>query len=269
MLDVDPTHIRFWSINSSTGNPKAPIKRMPNQTLQNMVSPSYATFGGTNTRTDSLYFEVLEISLAELDTKKSLKVSWISEGITKEEQFDILVPKTGNVDDIVSSLIKKAQLEDEEKGGPIRVYEIHSNKLHKELPRNHPVKDITEYIPIMLERIPEEDLAPPNGSQYIYAFHFQGEPTKVHGIPFKFLIVQDELFSETKKRLEKRTGIKGKNLEKIKFAIVKRSAYTKPIYLNDEDTLWDMLGDDDDQLGLDHVDRIRNARAGMGDLFLK
>lgn len=36
-----------------------------------------------------------------------------------------------------------------------------------------------------------------------------------------------------------------------------------------EDTLWDMLGEDDDQLGLDHVDKIRNARTGMGDLFLK
>lgn len=168
-----------------------------------------------------------------------------------QEQFDILVPKTGIVDDIVTSLIKKAQLEDEEKGGRIRVYEIHSNKIHKELPRGYPVKDITEFVNIMLERIPEEELAQPNGSQYIYAFHFQGEPNKVHSIPFKFLIVQvsflssplplspttdrfqNEIFSDTKKRLEKRTGIKGKNLEKIKFAIVRRSSYTKPIYLSD------------------------------------
>ncbi|KAI9647182.1 ubiquitin-specific protease ubp15 [Ciborinia camelliae] len=286
-LDVDPTYIRFWTIAQNTGNPKTAIRRTSNQTLVNMVTTSYATFAGAIIRSDALYFEVLDMSLAELDTKKPLKVSWISEGITKDvgmpelslqllkganslqEQFDILVPKTGIVDDIVTSLIKKAQLEDEEKGGPIRVYEIHSNKIHKELPRGHPVKDITEYINIMLERIPEEELAQPNGSQYIYAFHFQGEPNKVHSIPFKFLIFQDEIFSETKKRLEKRTGIKGKNLEKIKFAVVRRSSYTKPIYLNDEDTLWDALGDDDDQLGLDHVDKLRNARNGMGDLFLK
>ncbi|KAA8574255.1 hypothetical protein MFRU_001g00100 [Monilinia fructicola] len=268
-LDVDPTYIRFWTIAQSTGNPKTAIRRMPNHTLVNMVTASYATFATTSIRADALYFEVLDISLAELDTKKSMKVSWISEGITKDEQFDILVPKTGIVDDIVTSLIKKAQLEDEEKGGRIRVYEIHSNKIHKELPRGYPVKDITEFVNIMLERIPEEELAQPNGSQYIYAFHFQGEPNKVHSIPFKFLIVQNEIFSDTKKRLEKRTGIKGKNLEKIKFAIVRRSSYTKPIYLSDEDTLWDMLGDDDDQLGLDHVDKLRNARTGMGDLFLK
>ena len=45
--------------------------------------------------------------------------------------------------------------------------------------------------------------------------------------------VQDEPFSETKKRLEKRTGFKGKMFEKIKFAIVRRSHYSKPQYLTD------------------------------------
>lgn len=44
---------------------------------------------------------------------------------------------------------------------------------------------------------------------------------------------KDERFVETKKRLEKRTGIKGKNFEKIKFAVVRRSSYSKPKYLTD------------------------------------
>lgn len=35
-------------------------------------------------RGDAFYFEVLEMSLAELDTKKSIKITWLSEGITKE-----------------------------------------------------------------------------------------------------------------------------------------------------------------------------------------
>lgn len=45
--------------------------------------------------------------------------------------------------------------------------------------------------------------------------------------------MQDEKFSETKKRLEARTGLKGKNFEKIKFALVVRSQYAKPQYLGD------------------------------------
>ena len=35
-------------------------------------------------RIDAFFFEVLEMSLAELDTKKSIKVTWLSEGLTKE-----------------------------------------------------------------------------------------------------------------------------------------------------------------------------------------
>ena len=39
------------------------------------------------------------------------------------------------------------------------------------------------------------------------------------------------MFADTKKRLEKRTGIKGKAFEKIKFALIRR--YQKADYLTD------------------------------------
>lgn len=44
---------------------------------------------------------------------------------------------------------------------------------------------------------------------------------------------KDEPFSDTKKRLEKRTGLKGKSFEKIKFAVVRRAHYSRPQYLGD------------------------------------
>lgn len=97
---------------------------------------------------------------------------------------------------------------------------------------------------------------------------------------------QNEKFADTKARLEKRTGIKGKSFEKIKFAVVRRATYPKAQYLNDgksrrlftrrctsnfflEDVLWDVATADDDMLGLDHVDRTRTMRNGLGDLFLR
>jgi ubiquitin carboxyl-terminal hydrolase 7 len=90
---------------------------------------------------------------------------------------------------------------------------------------------ITESTMLVLERIPEDEISPE--TSFINVFHFQSEPNKTHGIPFRFLIKPDEKFSDTKKRLEKRTGLKGKNFEKIKFAKVKRSMYATPDYLND------------------------------------
>ena len=44
---------------------------------------------------------------------------------------------------------------------------------------------------------------------------------------------QDEAFKDTRTRLSRRIGIKGKQFEKIKFAIIQRSIYAKPTYLND------------------------------------
>lgn len=269
-LKVDPTHIRFWTVNASNNNPKGSVKRgqAGAQILSTILNPPYSTFSNNNQRADSLFYEILDISLAELDTKKPMKVTWLSEGVSKEEIFDILVPKAGNVDDLIAVLVKKAQLEDELKAGPIRVYEVHGSKIQKELARSHPVAGISDYTTTVAERIPEEDLEAP-GSEFVTAFHFQNEPSKAHGTPFRFRIKEGEKFFDSKKRLEKRLGIKGKNFEKIKFAVVRRATYSKPQYLSDDDTIWDLASQEEDMLGLDHVDRTRTIRNGAGDLFLK
>lgn len=83
-LGVDPTHLRFYTINSS-GAPRFTVKRSPNNmTLQSILNPNaYASLNQSQS-SNALYFEVLDMSLAELDTKKSVKISWLSEGITKE-----------------------------------------------------------------------------------------------------------------------------------------------------------------------------------------
>lgn len=100
------------------------------------------------------------------------------------------MPKNGNVNDIVTDLIKKAHIDDEAKAGPIRIYETHSNKIYKELPRDHAVLAINDYVQLFAERIPEDDLGDSEDIDFIHAFHFQNEPAKSHGTPFKFRIIK-------------------------------------------------------------------------------
>ena len=85
-LAINPTHLRFWTATISNGAVKAAVKRNQgqNQTLQNILNPPYSSFSSSAPRQDALYFEVLDMSLSELDTKKGIKVVWLSEGITKE-----------------------------------------------------------------------------------------------------------------------------------------------------------------------------------------
>ncbi|KAL2760507.1 hypothetical protein ACRALDRAFT_1059705 [Sodiomyces alcalophilus JCM 7366] len=266
-IEWQPTHLRFWTVNASTGNPRAPVKRGQNQTLQSILNPTGFSHLSSSQRSDAFYFEVLDMSLAELDTKKSVKISWLSEGITKEESYDVLVPKNGTTDDLIQALVKKAEIPDEAEGGRIRVYEASQNKFYRELTREYPVISLNEYSALLAERVPEEELTA-DENHFIPVFHFQNEPSRSHGIPFKFLLIEGEKFSDTKKRLEKRTGLKGKSFEKIKIAVVRRSQFSKAQYLNDDDVVWNMATSDD-ALGLDHVDRTRTMRNGAGDLFLR
>lgn len=83
-LKVDPTHIRFSTVNATNGKPKAVVKRNNNLTLQQILTSPYNTYGSNAQSPNALFFEVLDLSLSELETKKHLKITWVSEGVTKE-----------------------------------------------------------------------------------------------------------------------------------------------------------------------------------------
>lgn len=83
-LGVEPTHLRFYTVNASSNNPRTAVKRTQGQTLFNILVPAGYGQLNMNQRNDALFFEVLDMSLAELDTQKSIKITLLSEGITKE-----------------------------------------------------------------------------------------------------------------------------------------------------------------------------------------
>ena len=84
-LKVDPTHLRYATVNITSGKPKAWVKRNLNQNLTQILQSQYSSYGGYMThRNDALYYEILETSLADFETKKPMKVVWLSEGINKE-----------------------------------------------------------------------------------------------------------------------------------------------------------------------------------------
>ena len=83
-LNIDATHLRFWTVTAATNNPKIAVRRGTNPTLRQILNPMGTTALSSSQRGDAFYFEVLDMSLAELDTRKSIKLTWLSEGMTKE-----------------------------------------------------------------------------------------------------------------------------------------------------------------------------------------
>lgn len=266
-LDAPSTHLRFTTMNPHTGAPRQAIKRTANQLLSQILQPSYHNYISTT----GLFYEVLDLPLSELETKKLLKVTWLPDGINTSETYDLLVPKNGQIQDLKEVLQKKLEFDDEAMKS-VRIFEAHTGKLLKVLTNDHGVLGIAEYVDIFAEKIPEDEVNMEDGDRFVYAFHFHKEPAKVHtrGIPFRFVVKNGEIFKQTKERLQKRTGMKGKPFEKIKFAVVKKASFSKPIYLGDEDILSDAITDEGDSIGLDHVDKSKGSIwRNEGGVFIK
>lgn len=88
-LEVDPTHLRFSPVNATTGRAKAPIRHTTMNTLGQILLPTYNAYAAANSqRNDALYYEILEVSLTELEMRKNVRIYFISEGITKEVRVD-------------------------------------------------------------------------------------------------------------------------------------------------------------------------------------
>ncbi|KAJ5381415.1 Ubiquitin carboxyl-terminal hydrolase 21 [Penicillium cataractarum] len=267
-LNVEPTHIRFAPVMVTGGGAKAFLKRTTTATLAQTLNGQYGAYGGyTAHRSDALFYEVLDMSLSDYESKKTFKVTLLPEGITKEELVEVMVSRNGTVADLLGLLQKKANL-DEKAIQEIRLFEAQSGKLYKEFKEDTNVSVINEFSTLYAARAPAEELNMEGDDRLVSAFNFDREPNRTHGVPFKFVVKPGEIFKETKERLSKRTGLKGKPFEKTKFAVVARASFTAPKYLEDDDILADVIGPDD-YLGLDHPSKSRGLWAKSESFFIR
>jgi len=107
-----------------------------------------------------------------------------------QEEYDILVPKAGTVQDLATGLMQRANLPDEILEH-LRVYEAHGSKVYKELPMNYAVASINDYTSLYVEKIPDEEIehnASGMDTRTVQCVHMDKEVNKLHGVPFIFLI---------------------------------------------------------------------------------
>jgi len=241
------------------------VKYGVSSTLGSILVPStYHYAGNMLQKPDALFYETLDMSLKELEQRKLVRVTWLPEGISKEESFDLMIPRTGVVADVLDSLQRKAGISDELMP-KVHIYEAHSSKFFKYLPMDYSILSIGEFFSLYAECFPEDD-----SPKRISVFHFDKEPNKVHGVPFQFPLKEGEQFKDTKVRLSEFIKIKGKQFEKIKFAVVGRPHYSKPEYLEDDEILFDALGSREEYaLGLDHVNKSRNNWNKSDSIFIR
>ncbi len=100
----------------------------------------------------------------------------------------MLVPKNGTVGDAMAVLEKKLNLP-EGSAENMSLYEVHNCKIYKTPGPKTLVTNISEYVTLYAEMIPEEETEAPPKSKFIDAFHFNREPSRYHGVPFRFVVL--------------------------------------------------------------------------------
>lgn len=249
-LKHDPLKLRFTTANGPNGTPKTVLKRTANQTVNEIVSPSYI-----QGQASLLYYEVLDVSIVELETKRSLKIWWMGANNKEEAAQSFLLPKTSNIDVVAENLAKNVTLSPSG-SKKIRIFEVVSNgRQQREFHGAEMIGNINELTDLFGEEISMEEINAKEDDKVIHVYHFSKDANRTHGVPFRFVIKAGEKFSETKKRMQTRLAVPDKDFSKFKFALVQSSTYKQPTYLEDDDIIYDHKFLMEDVLGLDHIDR--------------
>ncbi|PKC57083.1 hypothetical protein RhiirA1_499118 [Rhizophagus irregularis] len=256
-LNTDPLKLQFTTAHSTSGTPKSIIKRTTTQTLSEMLQTGYLP--------PSVYVLFYEMLKTELETKKFIQVYWLGKTVKDVEAINLHLPKDAIVNDIIEEIfIKKAPSSPNAK---IILYEVINNKIQREYKGIESINEIQEFMMLYAEEIYQDELLNNNTLQ---AYHFTKDPLNTHGTPFKFFIKNDEVFADTKIRLQLRLGMNKEEFAKIRIAIVSDVMYKKPEYLNDDDIiLSEKKLTNMDYLGLDHIDETGQAKSADRTIYIR
>src|ERR1700731_602793 len=145
-LRHEPIKLRFTTTNPTNSAPKTGLKRSLNQSIQEIMSPTYV-----NLMTTVILYEKLDVSIVELETKRSLKVIWTGIHNREESTHKFLLPKTSSVYDLADHLAKDVTLTS---GGTqkIRVFEVSKDgRMQKEYTGPEMIGNIPEPVELYAE----------------------------------------------------------------------------------------------------------------------
>lgn len=279
--NVDPSYLRIFVLNSQ--GVRYPLKstQLLSQIFPKTVSASTIT---------NFEYEILNITLREYENMKSIKIFWLN-SVLQYQLFDLLVPKSSTVRDLVNKLVHKLEINPKHLNGVLlwagldhkyidlikfdrsiesisETYELYIGYFpaEAEILADHDMIKKFNDDPVSADNIEGEALKEEFAKAKKYAkslnivpaFHFYKNSNNHHGVPFIFPVYPEEPFSETRERLRHKLGLGTQAFEKIKLALA--DSNDKGRYIDPENlelTLFDEIAkfDSNVSLALDHPDR--------------
>jgi len=152
----------------------------------------------------------------------------------------MLLPKAGSIAEVIEELEKRVTLSPEG-SGKIRMFSLYESKVQNEFDRDDSKSEHDDQNELFAEEIPKEEADKAENDKLLNCFHFSGDCTKQYGIPFKIVVKEGELFSETKLRIRARLGMDEEAFEKVKFVLYDNSDSITPVKLGKHDIVFFFL----------------------------
>ncbi|CAO3670582.1 unnamed protein product [Rhizopus stolonifer] len=264
-INVDPDRLRV--INPYYQG-KIPQKRFDGQKLGKIVSSGFQ-----NTRLRLLY-EKLDMSLEEMESKCLVNVTVCTPTLKDQHPVELLLSKESTMKDLLEALVaKNVTFESQSGTRRVRIFDTLHGKFNQEYDEQSWEAIISErpYIKVLAEEVPQEEMNMTEQDLFIDVFHFQRITNHTHSVPFKFVLKENELLEDTKKRLQLRTGLEDKEWNKVKINIVSENEQEVCLVSDDQETLFETrVYQAGDRIGLDYIDKnTRTDRNGSGAIFIR
>ncbi|KAI8347676.1 hypothetical protein BD560DRAFT_493139 [Blakeslea trispora] len=267
-IGVEANKIRFTASHPITHQPREVIQYKSTTRLEEMLSnlPKPQDYlqlvGFDHADVPILYYEVLDVDVSDLESKRSIEVIVLGSNLRKETKVTCLVSRTGSVRQLLDQIVIKARMD----SGKIRMYEVVDGKVTKEFSNDQTVDNVAceKSAIVYAEPVPKEELEMDlDSDRLVQVVHYHDHPTRLHSIPFRFVAIKGEPFEETKKRLQKRTGLGDMDWKKVKFTVIRNLNAPEPNVTPIDQADFELRKarlQEEDALGLDHVDKSSKSR---------
>ncbi|KAI7885334.1 cysteine proteinase [Lichtheimia hyalospora FSU 10163] len=245
--NIDPDYVLLF--RPGDGNREAPwvaVKRHEGFTLDNLLAFA-------DPQQPCLQYQVLEMTIDEYESQRLISVIIFKENHASQNTIQVTMARPVCFRELWDKIILETNHTLDMYTGKVRFYISHQHHFREEFIMDDPIAGLSEdrRFQLYAEPIPEDELNLGPGDVLIPVFHFNYDISNTHSVPFRLLIKKDEIFSDTKKRLQARTGLTNEEWARVKCVFIHDDNVEE---LKDDDKLSDhpYIPEEEPAIGLDH-----------------
>lgn len=180
-----------------------------------------------------LYYEVMKIPVQEFEGMELCHVYWVGNGICKEERHDFFLPRSSTIDQLVTKLQSKVEIDPAVRDSLFGWIPSPKRKIERCVSLDDNIGKNThlvigifpQYGELYFSKITNKDII------LISGFQFYASVDNTHGLPFVFDLFNHETFPATMERLRKLLGLSEKEFKCARIGVTTHGGveYIDPI----------------------------------------